>query len=32
MYLIELNDTDLDSALSDAEYFTASEDEYFSQG
>lgn len=30
MYLIELNDTDLDSALSDAEYFTASEDEYFS--
>ncbi|NIH07150.1 hypothetical protein [Providencia rettgeri] len=30
MYLIELNDIDLERAISDAEYFTASEDEYFS--
>ncbi|MFQ6249445.1 hypothetical protein ACLMPM_24060 [Yersinia enterocolitica] len=30
MYLIELNDIDIERAISDAEYFTASEDEYFS--
>ncbi|HAK4778358.1 TPA: hypothetical protein H2C15_004712 [Salmonella enterica] len=30
MYLIELNDIDLERVISDAEYFTASEDEYFS--